>query len=153
MGRKSPYHFSVEILLLYGRNSGTSSLRLSFCYMFYDWESSCVCHKKSFRGLHMRCDLHVMQTWSWSRLYGCCAWVGRFCLHHLIWITLIGRSVGQAGRVFKWKMWIWRAAHKTEGRTGGLHKGFSVARRLAFMCSSLARPVLQPAGPAFCAAH
>jgi len=34
----------------------------------------------------------------------------------------------------------------------GSPASFSTAHQPAFMCSSLARPVLQPAGPAFCAA-
>jgi len=57
-----------------------------------------------------------------------------------------------------------RAAQKTEGRTAekdgptcrkGQPSGSHVfvARRPALMCSPLARPVVHPAGPPFCAAR
>jgi len=41
-GRKSVFHFDVEISLWYGRNSGTAITysRSSFCNIFYNWESS-----------------------------------------------------------------------------------------------------------------
>jgi len=74
---------------------------------------------------------------------------------------------------------VWQAAQKTEGRAGGLHKKSGGLRKRAgwaaekgsppahlftqpsllcsrqpvLMCSPLACPVVQLAGPPFCAAH
>jgi len=87
------------------------------------------------------------------------------------WITLIGGPAGRAG----WRTVFpnekrelsadWQAAQKTEGRASGLYKkairragekGIPPARPFpqpSVMCSPLARPVVQPAGPPFCAAR
>jgi len=91
-----------------------------------------------------------------------------------------GRQAGRAGGpCFQMKnVNFRRAAQKTEGRAGGLHKKavqravdkgvagckkgkpssppFSAAQLTVqpfLMCSPLARPVVQPASPPFCAAR
>jgi len=75
------------------------------------------------------------------------------CNGYALRITLIGGPAGWRAVFPNEKRYFRRAAHMTEDRAGGLHERavWWAFPQPAFMCSSLAHPVVQHAGLTFCA--